>query len=182
MIEIRKAVIADIPSVMKVISEARETMRTEGNATQWAGPYPSEGTILADVDAGYGHICLYEGGIVGYFALIPGPEPTYSKIFDGEWLDKILPYYVIHRIASVPEVHGVFKAIIDFCSSGDAGTDEFGMINLRIDTHKDNAIMRKLLDREGFIYCGIIHLASGDERLAYQRLALPLRSAEQDAD
>ena len=42
--------------------------------------------------------------------------------------------------------------------------------NIRIDTHKDNTIMQHNLDRYGFKYCGIIHIASGAERLAYQRL------------
>ena len=39
-----------------------------------------------------------------------------------------------------------------------------------IDTHKDNAIMQHNIVKHGFSYCGIIHLASGDERLAYQKL------------
>ena len=40
--------------------------------------------------------------------------------------------------------------------------------NIRIDTHKDNAIMRHCLESYGFRYCGIIYLENGDERLAYQ--------------
>ena len=43
--------------------------------------------------------------------------------------------------------------------------------NLRVDTHRDNRVMQHLLLQHGFTYCGIIHLASGDERLAYQRLS-----------
>ena len=30
--------------------------------------------------------------------------------------------------------------------------------------------MQHLLSEHGFSYCGIIYLASGDERLAYQRI------------
>ena len=40
--------------------------------------------------------------------------------------------------------------------------------NLRIDTHRDNVIMRHVIDLYGFTYCGIIYLLNGDERLAYQ--------------
>ena len=40
--------------------------------------------------------------------------------------------------------------------------------NLRIDTHRDNSIMRHNILKYGFRYCGIIFLESGDERLAYQ--------------
>jgi len=41
--------------------------------------------------------------------------------------------------------------------------------HLRIDTHRDNKIMQHNLTKHGFSYCGVIYLASGDERLAYQR-------------
>ena len=53
--------------------------------------------------------------------------------------------------------------MIDFCFARDA--------NIRIDTHRDNTIMQHNLQKHGFTYCGIIFLASGDERLAYQRIA-----------
>ena len=31
------------------------------------------------------------------------------------------------------------------------------------------SIMQHVIEKHGFTYCGIIHIASGDERLAYQR-------------
>ena len=93
---------------------------------------------------------------------VDGPEPTYSKIYDGKWIDDSLAYHVIHRIASYPEAHGVFKEIMDFCFTHDA--------NIRIDTHKDNLIMQHNIAKHGFTYCGIIYLPSGDERLAYQKI------------
>jgi len=43
--------------------------------------------------------------------------------------------------------------------------------NIRIDTHKDNRIMQHNIEKHGFTYCGIIYLANGDERLAYQKLS-----------
>ena len=68
----------------------------------------------------------------------------------------------MHRIASYPEIHGVFRAIMDWCFERDG--------NIRIDTHRDNHIMQHNILKYGFRYCGIIHLASGDERLAYQKM------------
>ena len=52
--------------------------------------------------------------------------------------------------------------IMDWCFAQDS--------NIRIDTHRDNHIMQHCISRYGFTYCGIIYLASGDQRLAYQRL------------
>ena len=97
--------------------------------------------------------------IVAYFALLPSPEPTYSHI-DGAWLTDE-PYGVIHRIASYPDVHGIFSAIIDFAASR--------YPHLRIDTHRDNRIMQHVIESAGFTYCGIIWLTDGTERLAYER-------------
>ena len=52
--------------------------------------------------------------------------------------------------------------MMDFCFAHD--------VNIRIDTHRDNLIMQHNLLKHGFAYCGIIYLASGDTRLAYQRI------------
>ena len=101
-----------------------------------------------------------DGKVTGYFAFIASPEPTYAEIFDGAWLEDSLPYHVIHRIGSYPDAHGIFRSIMDWCVSKDR--------NLRIDTHRDNSIMRHNILKYGFHYCGIIFLESGDERLAYQ--------------
>ena len=83
------------------------------------------------------------------------------KIHEGKWLDDELPYHVVHRIASYPDVHGIFSDIMDYCFSHD--------LNIRIDTHRDNRIMQHNILKHGFSYCGIIYLASGDERLVYQK-------------
>ena len=160
--EIRKATPADLPALREVFAAAKAIMRADGNPRQWAGAYPDDAAVLRDIAGGWGHVLAEGGRIVGYFALIPSPEPTYSHIEGGAWLDDTLPYCVIHRIASVPDVHGVFAATIRYAR---------GICrNIRIDTHRDNKIMQHNLARHGFSYCGIIYLADGDERLAYQRL------------
>jgi len=160
--EIRKATPADLPALREVFAAATAIMRADGNPTQWAGPYPDDAAVLRDIAGGWGHVIEAEGRVAGYFALIPSPDPTYARIEDGAWLDDTLPYYVIHRIASLPDVHGVFAATIQYA----AGICP----NIRIDTHRDNKIMQYNLAKHGFRYCGIIHLANGDPRLAYQRL------------
>lgn len=137
-------------------------MRQSGNMHQWGDDYPSEEVLGVDMQGRGGYVIEDNGSLVGYFAFLPSPEPTYAKIYDGEWLDDRLPYHVIHRIASYPNVHGIFKSIMDFCSSLET--------NIRIDTHQDNKIMQYNIAKHGFAYCGIICLLSGDKRLAYQRM------------
>ena len=163
---IRPATEADIPAVLPVFEAAKAIMRADGNYDQWGAPgFPGDALLLRDSARGGGFVISSEaeGGveksIVAYFALLPSPEPTYSHI-DGTWLTDE-PYGVIHRIASYPEVHGIFSAIIDFAAAR--------YPHLRIDTHRDNRIMQHLIDAAGFTYCGIIWLEDGTERLAYER-------------
>ena len=163
---IRPATEADIPAVLPVFEAAKAIMRADGNHDQWGAPgFPGDALLLRDIARGGGYVISSEaeGGveksIVAYFALLPSPEPTYSHI-DGAWLTDE-PYGVIHRIASYPEVHGIFSAIIDFAAAR--------YPHLRIDTHRDNRIMQHLIDAAGFTYCGIIWLEDGTERLAYER-------------
>ena len=42
--------------------------------------------------------------------------------------------------------------------------------SLRADTHADNKIMQHILEKNGFARCGIIHVADGTPRIAYQKL------------
>ena len=157
---IRKAVTDELDSIMVVLDAAKRIMRSSGNMHQWTDGYPSEDVIRKDIANGNGYVVEDDGRVTGYFAFIASPEPTYSRIYDGAWLDDSLPYHVIHRIGSYPDVHGIFRSIIEWCRSEDA--------NLRIDTHRDNLIMQHNILKHGFVYCGIIFLESGDERLAYQ--------------
>ena len=188
---IRQASEGDIPAIMPVLEAARGIMRSSGNMHQWDDGYPGEDAVLADIAAGAGYV-VTEGyptcadrvpcadpddrrpaqagsqaaaesdRVVAYFAFIPSPEPTYNAIYGGEWLDVNRPYHVIHRLGSLPDVHGVFRTVMDWSFSRDG--------NIRIDTHRDNSIMRHCIGSYGFTYCGIIYLASGDERLAYQKI------------
>ena len=118
--------------------------------------------MLADIRRGVCYGCEDGGKLSAVFSMIPGPDPTYAHIDGGEWLNEE-PYLVVHRIASLPECHGVMDAVLNFCYRH--------CDNIRIDTHRDNTIMRHCLQKAGFAYCGIIYLANGDERLAFHRAA-----------
>ena len=163
---IRPAAASDLPALRPVFEAAKGIMRADGNLDQWSAPgFPPEELLLRDIDRGGGFVNTSvipseaKESLRAYFALLPSPEPTYDRI-DGAWLTDE-PYGVIHRIASYPEDHGIFAAIIDFAAARYA--------HLRIDTHRDNRIMQHLLSRHGFTCCGIIRLADGSPRLAYER-------------
>lgn len=160
---IRNTEPGDIPRLMEIFADARQTMRSDGNLEQWSGTYPDPEAIMRDISRGVSHVIEDDGRICGTFAFVPGIEPAYNKIYGGQWLDDDLPYATVHRIAGGHGSHGVFDSCLDWCQER--------ISSIRIDTHRDNRIMQKLISRSGFSYCGIILLADGAERLAYQRIA-----------
>lgn len=159
---VRHATKNDLPYIMNVMQAAKHIMRSSGNMHQWTNGYPSADVVMKDIAQNGGFVIEEEGKIVSYFAFLSSPEATYNIIYNGHWLDDTIPYHVIHRIASYPDVHGIFADILNFGFEHDN--------NIRIDTHRDNLIMQHNLQKHGFVYCGIIHLQSGDERLAYQKI------------
>ena len=156
---VRKATYEDVPELMEVFGKARETMRASGNMHQWNDGYPSEEIVRKDIENGVCYVLCKNERIIATMAFIPGPDPTYANIYDGQWIDES-PYYVIHRIAAAEPGHNVAFTLLDwsFLQTG----------NIRIDTHKDNVIMQHILAKQGFTHCGTIYLANGDPREAYQ--------------
>ena len=158
---IRKTTVSDIESVGEIYTAARQFMRDAGNANQWNDDYPNANTAFQDMLDGIGYVCEDGGEVVAAFAFAKENEPTYNAIYDGSWLNNE-PYAYIHRIAV--RYHG--KGIVDFCFC-----ECFKMHrNLKIDTHRDNIPMQRVLTRNGFKKCGIILLENGEERLAYQKV------------
>lgn len=158
-IEIRPTLPDQIPEVVKIYDKARSFMRQTGNIHQWSPGYPGAASLRQDIERGSSYVCIKDGRVVGTFCFVIDQEPTYKEIYDGAWLND-REYGVVHRVASDGSVKHMMHIILDFCLDR--------ISNIRIDTHRDNAVMQRSLLSYGFEYCGIIHLADGDPRLAYQ--------------
>ena len=159
---IRLATREDIPAIEEIYESARIFMRENGNPNQWSGSHPNGEDALIGIGDGTSYVCEDGGEVVATFYFkMNADDPTYRKIHEGAWRSEE-PYAVIHRIAV--KHHG--RGIVDFCF------DECLRMfpNIRIDTHRDNIPMQRCLMRHGYEYCGIIYLANGDERMAYQKL------------
>lgn len=159
--KIRLTTLYDLQRVMELYEIARNFMRINGNSCQWIDGYPTEKYISEEIADNHSYVCEnHEGQIVATFCLIKGEDPTYEKIYDGQWTDNE-PYATVHRIASSGEEKGVGNACLDYCFSQYS--------NIRVDTHRDNKVMQNILKKYGFEYCGIIYVSNGTERLAYQK-------------
>ena len=157
---VRPAAPGDLPALSEIYRAARAFMAASGNPTQWGTTDPRPELLRRDIANGHLFV-LCEGDTPrAAFALVPGEDPTYAVI-DGAWVSDE-PYATIHRLGSDGTCHGVFATALAFAAARQP--------HLRIDTHADNHIMQKLIARAGFRCCGIIHVADGSPRLAYERL------------
>lgn len=160
--EIREATYSDIRALMEIFEGAKKIMRSSGNLYQWNDGYPSEEVVRNDIEGGHCHVLCDGDSIIGTMALIPGPDTTYSYI-EGEWPGDE-PYHVIHRIATAAPGRNVASTLFDWAFRK---ISEDGCRTIRIDTHRDNCIMKHILSRYGFTMCGVIYLENGDPRDAY---------------
>ena len=144
------------------IEETVMIMRSCGNLHQWNDGYPSADIIRKDIASGYCFVACKEDRIIATMSLIPGPDPSYAHI-EGRWPDED-PYYVIHRIATAAPGQNSAYEMFDW-AFGHIRSE--GIDIIRIDTHRDNCIMKHVLTKYGFQECGVIYLANGDPRDAY---------------
>ena len=157
---IEKASREELPRIAEIYAYAREFMAKTGNPNQWGTTHPPITQLEKDVELGRLYAVKTDEAIHGVFYFCVEQDPTYAVIYNGAWhADR--PYGVIHRIASDGS-GGILKAAVEF---GKSCIDY-----LRIDTHEDNRIMQKAVEKQGFRRCGIIYLADGSSRIAYDLL------------
>lgn len=158
-LNIRTAVRDDLPALSDLYAAARRFMVAHGNPDQWGSTHPPMELIASNIEAGSLRVCCRQGGsIAGAFSLFEH-EDTYDVMQEGHWLNDE-PYLVMHSVAAYPGC-GAGSFMIRWVQGRTR--------NIRIDTKKENLLMRSLLQRLGFVYCGVIALKAGrGERLAYQ--------------
>ena len=158
--DIRNSTFEDLQRIVEIYAGAKKYMAEIGNPRQWIDGYPSRELIKDDIAKKSGYVCLDEGKIVAVFYFRIENEPTYARLDRGRWLNDE-PYGVIHRIAVDSRRNGIATFCLEWC---------FAQIgNIRIDTHKDNSAMRKVLLKNNYTYCGIVYMDDGTERLAFQK-------------
>ena len=176
---IREAKYTDIDALLAIFNEARRTIAELG-IDQWQNGYPNREVIEQDIENGEGYVLELDGEVVAAFAMLKGEEPTYSQIYDGSWLSgEKDAYTAIHRFAITPACRGIgiAKDILDFAACQSLST---GKGSLRIDTHEGNVVMRRMLEKNGFLHVGRIYLESGDARVAYEKILTPILSHYRD--
>lgn len=165
--EFRKAVKEDAMNIMNIIKGAQDQLK-EQKIDQWQNGYPNIETILKDTEDQNGYVLIKNGNVVGYVVAIFGEEKNYKVIYEGKWLSN-QEYVVIHRLAIDNRFKGlglasiILRKIKELCLKK-------GIHSIKIDTHRDNNSMQRLLQKNGFTYCGILYLEDGSERIGFEKL------------
>ena len=163
---IRLASEKDVKSILEIIKDAKAFLK-ENNVNQWQDNYPNEDTIINDINKKQLYV-YEEKEVLAFIAIIEGIEETYNIIYDGKWLNDD-SYLTIHRIAVKKEARHcniaskLFMYAIEYANKRN-------IKSIRVDTHKDNIVMQKLILKHDFKKCGYIYLKDHSPRLAYERL------------
>lgn len=162
---------ADHLDAMTAITDQAKANMAAMDIDQWQAGYPDRATWEADVAEGAAYVGVEDGRVVAVFCYADTPEVSYDTL-KGEWLTAG-PYAVIHRCAVDPAERGRGLIAELFQFACDKAAAE-GMASMRIDTHADNAPMRRAVEKFGFTYCGPITLADGLEagspRIAFEKV------------
>lgn len=165
---LRKAVLEDGKSVAQLYEEAKSFLRAQG-VDQWQDGYPNEETFRGDVAEGNAWVLEEEGQVVATAYLGIGQEPTYAKIYEGAWAADPAEYAFLHRIAVAGSCKGKGAPGMFFRQLEKQARDQ-GLSVVRGDTHRDNRIMQRVMEKNGLTYRGIIYLEDGSPRLAYEKV------------
>ncbi len=157
---IRNANFEDLERIEEIYASARAFMAKTGNPHQWGKTTPSHIQLVQDIRERKLYVMEENGMIHGVFFFWIGEDPTYVVMEEGSWRSHTT-YGTIHRIAGDGS-GGILRAAVEYGKQR--------IHHLRIDTHHDNIVMQKALAKQGFSRRGIIYIADGSPRIAYDHL------------
>lgn len=165
---LRKAHPEDAPFIWDILHNAI-LRRKRDNSPQWQDGYPNPEVVKQDIDSGIGYVLSGNGIIMGYSAIWINNEPAYDNI-DGQWLTKD-DFVVFHRVAVAEQYLGQGVAQT-MCRKIELWALKHEIYSLRADTHEDNVAMKRIFDKLGYTYCGVVYFR-GSPRLAFEKVFPP---------
>lgn len=159
------ATVEDTMKCYDIIDMGRKFQQAQG-FTQWTEDYPNQKTIQDDISGNKGYVIKIDNIIAGYMCIDFSGEPAYENI-DGKWSSSE-NYAVVHRMAFSPEFRGIglsntaWRLIEEYCCKN-------GIRYIRVDTDFPNKRMQHILEKNGFVKCGIISF-QGSGKIAYDKL------------
>lgn len=161
----RRAKLTDIKEIMALIEQAKAYLKKQG-VDQWQQGYPNEAVIKEDTVSGEGYVIEAEERIVAYVCVSFDGEESYRTI-EGDW-KTYGEYAVVHRMAVDNSYKGrglasqLFQFAEELC-------EKRGVGSIKVDTDPDNEMMKHILKKNGFAYCGVIQFDNSD-KIAFEKV------------
>lgn len=157
---IRKAKFSDIDTIMSIINETVEEMKSYGN-TQWDNNYPNNETFINDIKNDSLYVYEEDNYIKG-FVCIDNNEAKEYKNLNWSLYEKCM---VTHRMAINSKFRnsGIASKLMDFC-------EELALKNgvryLKADTYSLNIKMNSFFKKRGYKFIGKVFF-TGKEKPFY---------------
>ena len=167
----RQAVPEDVPALLSIAADARALLKKHG-IDQWQGEYPNAKAFLYDIGRGECWIAFHGEEPAGMFTLTLENAPDYDEITDGKWTPD-LSFCVLHRVAVSAKYRGTAVAAYLFQCMEEVARS-LGVRSIRVDTHKKNKSMKRILNESGYRYRGniVVLVESGHDaaRQAFEKI------------
>ncbi|MCL1912999.1 MAG: GNAT family N-acetyltransferase [Eubacteriaceae bacterium] len=160
---------SDSKQILAIYNAGKAFLKANG-VDQWqTDDFPNAQSIELDLSNGtlYALEDATTGDIASVATLIFGLDPTYAVIYDGAWASSE-PYATIHRVAVAQGQNGkgLSQTMLGYCEQVALSK---GVSQMRIDTHKDNKAMLRLVEKLGYTERGYIFIADGTKRTAFDK-------------
>ncbi|MGL9728356.1 GNAT family N-acetyltransferase [Enterococcus sp. DIV0756] len=166
--DFRLSTIEDVPAIGVIVNQAKKYLKEQGSPQWQNGHEPHAAVIREDIKKKASYVLTLNGEIVGTVALIAEKDPIYEAI-DGKWQGNG-PYVSLHHVAVSQNYRGkgLGKTLL---TSAIQQAQLLGLEDIRIDTYPANQPMLTLINKLGFVYCGMICFPfEHGERKAFQLL------------
>lgn len=156
--------------MLAIIDQAKAFLASQ-RVDQWQDGYPNEAVVRGDIRSRNAYVLADGDDVRAVATVVFTGEPTYARIYQGAWTTPE-PYACVHRIAVRSDLRGTGAAEALMCGV-DTLVREKGVPSIRIDTHRGNLPMQRMLQKCGYALCGVIYLESGAERVALEKRVTP---------
>jgi len=154
-------------SLIETMYQKAKILLSFHQSGQWQHHEPSLQTIEEDIRLGQFFGLFQKDQLVGTCSLLRN-EPSYEILTHGAWLNEE-PYIVIHRFVIDSSLHRLGLGS-QFLRAIEALALQEGVYNIRLDTHRLNIPMTKLLEKNHYLECGEAFIKGAGSRVVYHKV------------
>jgi len=157
---VKRIEVAETYDAYDIIENGREILKKDG-CTQWQDGNPNLERIKDFIRKGQLYGVFADGILCFVGAVVCGEtESSYKHLYSGSWQLYTSDYITLHSIAVKKgyEGRGLYNYFFDFVTAEARICKEYKVKSIRIDTHPNNKRMKHIIEKRGFVYCGIVYL------------------------